>query len=82
MFFPLYTEVAPPIYVSTTSFKLMTLRNIMVEEALLSRSVSVTLKQTSHPVSSKKVKSLKVQLCTVRSCPPARLVFIQYETER
>ena len=52
MFFPLYTGVAPPIYVTTTSFKLMALRNIMVEEALLFRSASVTMKQTSHPVKS------------------------------
>ena len=50
LFFPLYTGVALPIYVPTTSFKLMVLQSIMVEEALLSKSVSVTMKQTSHPV--------------------------------
>ena len=50
MFFPLYTGVAPPIYVPTTSFKLMALRNIMLEEVLLSKGASVTIKQTSHPV--------------------------------
>ena len=50
MFFPLYTGVAPPIYVPPTSFKLMALQSIMVEEALLSRSASVTMKQTFHPV--------------------------------
>ena len=31
-FFPLYTGVAPSVYVPITSFKLMTLCNIMVEE--------------------------------------------------
>ena len=61
MCFPLYTGVAPPIYVPTTSFKLMVLQNIMVEEASLSKSVSVTMKQTSHPVSSKKVKRRKLK---------------------
>ena len=50
MFFPLYTEVAPPIYVPTKSFKLMALWNIMAEEALLSKSASVTMKETFHPV--------------------------------
>ena len=49
MFFPLYTEVAPPIYVPTTSFKLMALWSIIVEEAFLSKSASVIMKQTSHP---------------------------------
>ena len=46
MFFPLSTEVALPIFVPTTSFKLMPLRNIKVEEALASKGgASVTLKQ-------------------------------------
>ena len=46
MFFPLYTEVALPIFVPTTSFKLMPLWNIRVEEALPSNGgASVTLKQ-------------------------------------
>ena len=49
-FFPFYTGVAPPIDVLPTSFKLMALQNIMLEEALLSKSVSDTMKQTSHPV--------------------------------
>ena len=48
--FPLYTGVAPPIYVPTTNFKLMTLQNIRIKEALLSKGASVTMKQTSHPV--------------------------------
>ena len=48
VFFKLYTTVAPPIYVPTPSFKLMALRNIMVEEALLSKIV--TMKQTSYTV--------------------------------
>ena len=47
-FFKLYTTVAPPIYVPTPSFKLMALRNIMVEETLLSKIV--TMKQTSCTV--------------------------------
>ena len=50
MFFPLYTGVALLIYVPSTSFKLMALWNIRVEEALLSKGASVTVKQTSHPV--------------------------------
>ena len=50
MFFPLYTGMALPIFVPPTNFKLMALWNIMVEEALLSKSVSVTMKQTYHPV--------------------------------
>ena len=44
-FFPLQTGVAPHIYVPTTSFKLMALRNIKVEKALLSKVASVTMKQ-------------------------------------
>ena len=54
VFFSLYTGVAPPIYVPTTGFKLMVLCNIMVEKALLSKNASVTMKQTSQPVQSKK----------------------------
>ena len=50
MFFQLCTGVALPIYVPATSFKLMALRSIMVEEALLSKSASVTMKQTSHTI--------------------------------
>ena len=50
MFFPLYNGVALPMYIPTISFKLMALRNIKVEEALLSKVASVTIKQTSHPV--------------------------------
>ena len=50
MFFPLYNAVASPIYVSTTSFKLMALRNIMEEEDLRFKNASVTMKQKSHPV--------------------------------
>ena len=49
-FFKLYSGVAPPIHVSTTSFKLMALRNIMIEDALLYKSARVTMKQTSYPV--------------------------------
>ena len=44
-FFSLYTGVAPHIYVPPTSFKLMVLRNIRVEKALLSKVASVTMKQ-------------------------------------
>ena len=50
MFFPLYTGVALPIYVPTASFKLIALRNIVVENDLLAKSAIVTLTQTSHPV--------------------------------
>ena len=51
-FFPLYTGKAPPIYV---------LWNIMVEEALLSKSASVTLK---HPTQfNLKSKKEKTQRC-------------------
>ena len=49
MFLPLYTAVSLPIYVPTTSLKLMALWNIKVE-ALLSNGASGTVKQTSHPV--------------------------------
>ena len=49
MFFQLYTGVAQPIHVPTTSFKLMALRNIMVEVALLFKGASVTMKQTIPP---------------------------------
>ena len=42
MFFPLYNAVASPIYVSTTTFKLMTLRKIMVEKDLRFKNASVT----------------------------------------
>ena len=35
--------MAPPIYVPTTSFKLMVLRNVRVEKALLSKGASVTI---------------------------------------
>ena len=42
-------SIAPPIYVPT-SFKLMALPNIRVNEALLSKGATVTMKQTSHPV--------------------------------
>ena len=63
-FFPLYTGVTLPIYyVPTTSFKLMTLQNIKVKEALFSKGASVTMKQKSHPVSSKKNKKEKTQIC-------------------
>ena len=44
-FFLLYTRVAPPIYVPATSFKLMTLRNIRVEEAFPAKGASLTMKQ-------------------------------------
>ena len=60
-FFSLYNGVAPPIYVPATSFKLMTLWNIMVDEYLHSKNASVTIKQTSLPVSSKKVKRRKLK---------------------
>ena len=50
MFFPLYNVVASPIYVSTTSFKLMALRDIMAQEDLHSKNVSVTMRQISHSV--------------------------------
>ena len=49
-FLPFYTGVALPIYALPTSFKLMALQNIILEEALLSKSVGDTMKQTSHPV--------------------------------
>ena len=39
-----------PTHKCTKSFKLMALQNITVEEALPSKSASVTMKQTSHPV--------------------------------
>ena len=49
-FFLLYTGVAPPIYVPTTSFKLIMLRNIRVDEAFLSKGTIVAMKQTSRPI--------------------------------
>ena len=61
MFFPLYTRVAPPIHVPTTSFKLIALQNIREEEALLSKGASVTMKETSHPIQSRKVKRRKLK---------------------
>ena len=39
----------PPIYVPTMIFKLMALRNILLEEDLHSKNASVTMKETSHP---------------------------------
>ena len=48
VFFPLYEAVASPIYDPTMNFKLIALRNIMVEEDLHSKNASVTTKQTSH----------------------------------
>ena len=58
--FSLYTGVVPPTYVPITSFKLMALRNTRVQEALLSKGASVTMKQTSHLVQYKKVKRRKL----------------------
>ena len=47
MLFPLYTGVIPSIYVPTTGFKLMALRNIRLEEAMLSRGP--VLQWNKHP---------------------------------
>ena len=44
MFFPLYTGVAPPLYVPTASLKLMALQIIRSKEAFLSKSVRVTMR--------------------------------------
>ena len=38
-----------PIYVPNTSFKLMPSRNIMLEEALLSKSASFLRQGNKHP---------------------------------
>ena len=45
-FFPLYTGVTLPIYVPTTGFRLMVLRNIRVEKVLLRLPV---LQWNKHP---------------------------------
>ena len=50
VFFIVHWNGSADIYVPTTSFKLMVLRNIIVEEASLSKGASATIKQTSHPV--------------------------------
>ena len=47
MFFSIVQWIAPTIYIPTTSFQLMALRNIMVEEGLLSTGASDTMK---HPI--------------------------------
>ena len=44
----MYNRVALPIYVPTTGFKLMALQNIMVEEALFSKSASDAMKRPSQ----------------------------------
>ena len=44
------------IYGSTKSFKLMALRNIIVEEDLHLKNANVTMKETFHLVYSKKLK--------------------------
>ena len=56
VFFLLYTGLAPPIYVPTTSFKLMTL-----EEALLFKSALDPMKLTFHPVQYEKIKRRKLK---------------------
>ena len=43
------------------ALKLIASWNIRVEEALLSKDTSVTMKQISHPVQSRKVKRRKVE---------------------
>ena len=50
MFFPLYTRVALPIYFLLQALSWWRYGTSMVEEDLLSKSASVTIKQTSHPV--------------------------------
>ena len=61
MFFPFCTGVALSMCVPTTSFKLMVLQNIMVEEALLSKSTSVTIKQHPTQFNLKIVKRRKLK---------------------
>ena len=51
MFFHSTMEWLHP-YVTTTSFRLIVLRN-SVEETFLSKGTSVTMKHTSHPVTEK-----------------------------
>ena len=61
MFFTLYPGVTPPIYFLLQVLSWWRYGISMVEEDLLSKSASVTMKQTSHPVQSKKVKRRKVK---------------------
>ena len=61
MFFTLYTGVAPPIYFLLQALSWWRYGTSKVEEDLLSKSASVTMKQTSHAVLSKKVKRRKIK---------------------
>ena len=81
IFFPLYNAVALPIYVPTMSFKLMTLRNIMVEEDLHSKNANVTMKQTSHPGQSKQLKrrNPKSVVMHCEKLSTNQIVFYSYE---
>ena len=47
--FALHTGVVPPIFVPTLCFEFIALRNIRVEEDLLSEGATVAMKQTSQP---------------------------------
>ena len=84
VFFPLYTGLALPIYVPTTSLKLMAFCIIMIEETLLSKSASVTMKQTSHQIQSKKVKRRRLKsviiLCQKSSTSQIGFYSIQIST--
>ena len=44
MFFSLYTGVGLPVYAPTTSLKLIALRKVRVEKALLSKGFNITTK--------------------------------------
>ena len=86
IFFPLYTGVTLPMYVPTTGFRLMVLRNIRVEKILLRLPV---LQWNKHPTqfNLKKLKRENLKSVIVH-CQRSLisqflfLVFIQYVFER
>ena len=61
MLFPLYITVSPPIYVATTIFNLMALRNIRVDEALLSIGCHCYNETNIPPSLIEKVKRRKLK---------------------
>ena len=85
IFFPLYTGVTLPMYVPTTGFRLMVLRNIRVEKILLRLPV---LQWNKHPTqfNLKKLKRVNLKSVIVH-CQWSLisqflfLVFIQYVFE-
>ena len=86
IFFPLYTGVTLPMYVPTTGFRLMVLRNIRVEKILLRLPVLQWNKHSTQ-FNLKKLKRENLKNVIVH-CQRSLisqflfLVFIQYVFER